>query len=134
MALLNDSATDRIQADSNRSDSFSAFTFCAWVYLNTVQEGYISRYGGSDRTFAFTPTAPNDELQMGVARATQESNGTTTDFNATTATWYFVAGVYNEDNTVWGGAQAMEGHAHRRGDAAHDQYEPGGGGRDDRAC
>lgn len=106
MALLNNGNTDYIQANSNRSDSFTTMTLMAWIKLNTLQETYIARFGAA-RNFAFH-NASTDEVYLGIARATQASNYITTDFNATTGTWYFVAAVYNEDNTVWGGGQAIE--------------------------
>ena len=107
MALLNNSDTDYIQADSNRTDSPSALTYLFWIKLNTIQESYFYRSGGGERQLSFT-WADTDNLEFTVFRVTQNSTYRSTDFAAATGNWYFVAFVYNEDNTVWGGSQAME--------------------------
>jgi hypothetical protein len=110
MSLLNDSDTDYILADSNRTDSFTAFTYLYWVRLVNVQ------VGGSQWCRMASTGVRNmgnywndiDEVEFNVNRATTNTNVQTTDFTMGTNTWYFIAFVFNDDNTVWGGSNAVE--------------------------
>lgn len=109
MSLLNNGSTDYIASNGTVTDSPSAITVAAWVRL--------SAYHASDFAYMafFTPFRSfnfsypnNDEVELGVARSGGSSNSITTDLNAALDTWYFIAGVFNEDDTVWGGSNAIE--------------------------
>jgi hypothetical protein len=72
-----------------------------------LSQAYFFRTSGSERYLQMRGVA-TDELEFATERASGWATGYTTDFNATTNTWYFIAAVYNEDGTVWGGTDNIE--------------------------